>query len=286
MVTLKNGNSVLTINEVGAEMTGFRYKDVDYLWTGDPEFWGACAPNLFPMTGALRDDKYILNGKEYFLAKHGFVRNKLFTVESKTEDSVVFLLTASDETKESFPYEFQLRISYILSDGKVTAGYEVTNCNDETMWFSIGSHDGFSTPEGINEYDLIFPQKETLNTFELYGSLLTYEKTPIVSDSDKMDLDYKYFENGNALVFKELKSKTCCLKNRKTGRGVQFDFPGATRFVIWSNPNAPFLCLEPWFGQPDNFDSDYDITHKEAIEFLKSGETFKSVRIITALEGK
>ena len=30
------------------------------------------------------------------------------------------------------------------------------------MWFSVGGHDGFATPEGIEEYDIIFDKKETL----------------------------------------------------------------------------------------------------------------------------
>lgn len=285
MVTLKCGNSVATINEVGAEITSFKYKGVDYLWIGDPKYWGCSSPNLFPMTGGLKDDKYILNGKEYILPKHGFVRNKTFTIESQTDNSVVFLLTASDETKEAFPYEFELRISYILTDGKVTAGYSVTNCNDETMWFSVGSHDGFITPEGIEEYDLIFPQKETLDTYTLFGNLTGHEKTPVIADSDRIKMDYNYFAV-DALVFKDLKSRTCRLVNRNTGRGIQLDFPGAPRFVVWTKPGAPYVCLEPWFGQADNLDSDYDITKKEAIECLKPGETFKSVRVITALEGK
>ena len=285
MVTLKNGNSVLNINEVGAEMTSFKYKDVEYLWNGDPKYWAASTPNLFPMTGGFRDDKYILNGKEYIMPKHGLVKKMTFTVEHQTENSAVFLLTASDETKKAYPYDFELRISYILTDGKVTAGYEVNNCNDSEMWFSIGSHDGFATPEGIEDYDLVFPQKETLDTYTLFGNLLGQEKTPVIADSDRIHLDYNYFAI-DALVFKDLKSKSCRLVNRNTGRGVQLDFPGAPRFVVWTKPDAPFLCLEPWFGQADNIDSDYDITHKEAIECLKPHETFKSIRTITALEGK
>mgnify|MGYP002517989680 CR=1 FL=1 len=35
-----------------------------------------------------------------------------------------------------------------------------------------------------------------------------------------------------------------------------------------------------------SLDAIYDITKKEAIECLKPGETFKSVRVITAIEGK
>lgn len=285
MVTLKSGNSVLTVSEVGAEMKSFLYKGVEYLWVGDPDIWASSAPNLFPMTGGFKDDKYILDGKEYIMPKHGFAKKMTFEVEAQTENTAVFLLKSTEETKEGFPYDFEFRVSYILTDGKVTAGYKVTNLSDKTMWFSVGSHDGFACPEGIEEYDVIFPQKETLDTYTLFGNLNGHEKTPVIADSDRIKLDYNYFAI-DALVFKDLKSKTCRLQNRKTGRGVQLDFPGCPRFVLWTKPNAPYLCIEPWFGQADNIDSDYDITHKEAIESIEAGTSFVSTRVITALEGK
>lgn len=285
MVTLKNGNSVLKINKKGAEMKSFLVNGVEYLWVGDPAIWASSTPNLFPMTGGFRDDKYILNGKEYIMPKHGFAKNMDFDVEEQTENTAVFLLKSSDETKESFPFDFELRVSYILTEAKVTASYSVKNLSHDTMWFSIGSHDGFATPEGIEEYDVIFPQKETLDTYTLFGNLLSHETTPVIKDSDRIALNYNYFAI-DALVFKDLKSKTCRLQNRKTGRGIQLDFPGCPRFVLWTKPNAPYLCIEPWFGQADNTDSDYDITHKEAIESLEAGNTFNATRVITALEGK
>lgn len=285
MVTLKSGNSVLTINEKGAEMKSFLYKGTEYLWVGDPAIWAASTPNLFPMTGGFKDDKYILNGNEYIMPKHGFAKNMDFVVEASTENTATFLLCSDEETKKSFPFDFEFRVSYVLTDGKITAEYNVKNLSDDTMWFSVGSHDGFACPEGIEEYDLIFPQKETLETYTLFGNLLGHETTPVIKDSDRIALNYNYFAI-DALVFKDAKSKTCRLQNRKTGRGVQLDFPGCPRLVLWTKPDAHYLCIEPWFGQADNIDSNYDITKKEAIESLESGKTFKSVRVITALEGK
>ena len=219
------------------------------------------------------------------MSKHGFAKNMMFEVESVTENTATFLLTATEDTKKCFPYDFEFRVCYILTDGKVTVDYKVTNLNDKTMWFSVGSHDGFACPEGIEEYDILFPQKETLDTYTLFGNLVGKDKTPVIKDSDKIVLNYNYFAI-DALVFKDLKSKTCRLVNRKTGRGVQLDFPGCPRFVIWTKPNAPYLCLEPWFGQADNLDSDYDITHKEAIQSVEAGKTFTMTRVITALEEK
>ncbi len=285
MVTLKTGNSVLNIDEFGAEMKSFLYNGVEYLWVGNPAIWARSTPNLFPVTGALKDDKYILDGVEYSMPKHGFAKDKTFEVESATDTTAVFLLRSDDSTKAGFPYEFEFRICYTLTDSKISIDYKVTNLSEKTMWFSVGSHDGFATPEGVQDYDLIFSENETLSTYPVVGVLLGYDTTPIINGSNKFTLSYDICKY-DSLVFKDMKSDSCRLVNRNTGRGIQLDYPECNRFVIWTIPDAPYVCLEPWFGQPDNIDSDYDITHKEAILSLEAGKTFVSTRVITALDGK
>ncbi len=285
MVTLKNGNSVLKINEKGAEMKSFTQNGVEYLWVGNPDIWASSAPNIFPMTGGFRDDKYVLDGKEYVMAKHGFARLMDFTVESVTDTTAVFLLTATEGTKVQWPYEFELRVCYELFDGKVSVDYKVTNINDKKMWFSIGSHDGFATPEGVEEYDIIFDKKLTLNANTLYGNLIGDDTYPVIADSDTMQLKNEYFAI-DALVFKDVKFDTCKLVNRNTGRGIKLDFPNFPVVMVWTKPNAPYVCIEPWFGSPDHVNSNYDITNKYAIQSVEAGETFTCTRVITALEGK
>ncbi len=285
MVTLKNGNSVLKINEKGAEMKSFTVNNVEYLWTGDPNIWAASAPNIFPMTGGFKDDKYILEGKEYIMPKHGFAKNMDFIVESVTDTTAVFLLTETDETKSQWPYDFEFRVCYELFDSKVAIDYKVTNKNDNTMWFSVGSHDGFATPEGIEEYDIIFENKETLNAYTLFGNLIGEETYPVIENTDTLTLKYDYF-SVDALVFKDVKSKSCKLINRNTGRGIKLDYPDFPVMMVWTKPNAPYICIEPWFGAPDHVDSNYDITKKFAIQSVEAGKTFTCTRVITAVEGK
>lgn len=285
MITLKNGNSIVKINELGAEMKSFTVNGTEYLWVGDPKFWASSAPNIFPMTGGFRDDKYILNGKEYTMPKHGFAKNMEFKVESCTDTTAVFLLTATEETKKVWPYEFELRVCYELFDGKISVDYKVTNINETLMWFSIGAHDGFATPEGIEDYDIIFAEKETLNANVLYGNLIGDETYPVIADTDTLSLKYDYFAV-DALVFKDVRSQSCKLQNRKTGRGIQLDFPDFPMLMVWTKPDAPYICIEPWFGAPDRVDSNYDITNKFAIQSVEAGKTFSCTRVITALEGK
>ncbi len=285
MITLTKGRTKVTINELGAEMKSFTVDGVDYIWTGDPDVWARSAPNIFPMTGGFKDDKYILEGKEYHMPKHGFALNSMFEVESQSDTEAVFVLRENEETKKVWPYAFEFRVCYKLEDEKVSVDYKVTNKNDNTMWFSVGSHDGFATPEGIEEYDVIFENKETLDSYTLFGNLIGEDKTRIIEDTDTLSLKYDYFAI-DALVFKDIKSESCRLVNRNTGRGIKLDFPNFPVVMLWTKPGANYICIEPWFGAPDDVNSNFDITKKFAIQSVEAGKTFTCTRVITALEGK
>lgn len=285
MITLTKGRTKVTINELGAEMKSFTVDGVDYIWTGDPDVWARSAPNIFPMTGGFKDDKYILEGKEYHMPKHGFALNSMFEVESQSDTEAVFVLRENEETKKVWPYAFEFRVCYKLEDEKVSVDYKVTNKNDNTMWFSVGSHDGFATPEGIEEYDVIFENKETLDSYTLFGNLIGEDKTRIIEDTDTLSLKYDYFAI-DALVFKDIKSESCRLVNRNTGRGIKLDFPNFPVVMLWTKPGANYICIEPWFGAPDDVNSNFDITKKFAIQSVEAGMTFTCTRVITALEGK
>lgn len=283
MVTIKNEFLTAEISEIGAELKSLVCGGDEYIWEGRSEVWAGSCPILFPICGGLKDDKYILDGKEYTLQKHGFARFKTFEVENITDSSVVFLHKSDDETKEQFPYDYELRVIYTLADKTLKVDYSVTNKTDRVMYFNIGSHEGYYTPEGIEDYDVLFPQKETLDFCVLYGNLLSRQFLPILKDSQVLPLYDKYF-TVDALVFKDLKSKSATLRNRKTGRAVRVDFPDAQYFLLWHKPNSPYMCLEPWDGIPDIVGSSYEIAEKEGINALEAFGEYKQTHSIT-IEG-
>lgn len=283
MITIKNEFLTASFNQVGAELKSLVYNDTEYIWEGKSEIWSGSCPLLFPICSGLKDDKYILNGKEYTLQKHGFARFKTFEIESQTDSSVVFLHKSDEETKQCFPFDYELRVIYTLSEKTLKIDYSVKNLTDDTMYFSIGSHEGYYTPEGIEDYDVIFPQKETLNTYVLYGNLLSNQHLPIIKESNVLPLYDKYF-TVDALVFKDLKSKSATLRNRKTGKAVRVDFPDDKYFVLWHKSSSPYICLEPWSGISDIVGSSYDITEKEGIISLESRSEYNHTHSVTVVE--
>ena len=79
-VKLENENIIVKISEMGAELTSVKRRDsgMEYMWTADPNFWGRHAPNLFPIVGRLKGDRYKYRDKTYFMTQHGFARDNEF----------------------------------------------------------------------------------------------------------------------------------------------------------------------------------------------------------------
>lgn len=264
MVEIKSSDTVVTISEIGAEIQSVNIGGIEYIWCGDPKFWGGRAPLLFPICGGLIDDKYTLNGKEYNLIKHGFCREAEFVVEKQEASTVTFLYSANEDTLKVYPYKFQIRVTYTIAGNKLDVKYDVTNNDDEIMYYSIGSHEAYACPEGYEYYDVIFPEKETLVALDVVGTQIAHEGTRVLKEGNVLPLYDRYFKI-DALVFDKFNSKSVTLRNRVTGREVNIAFPDASHLLIWTKPGAPFVCIEPWCGAPDYLDEDGDISKKTGI---------------------
>lgn len=282
MIKLQNAYLTASFAELGAELKSLVMDGVEYIWCADPAIWKGACPLLFPICGGLKQDKYLYKGKEYSMPKHGYARTKVFAVESATDTSVVFLHTSDAETKAIYPFDYELRVIYTLEEKSLQIRYEVKNLSGDPMYFSIGSHEGYCTPEGVEDYDVLFPQKETLDSYLLCGALISDHKMPIIKDQDFLPLYDKYFML-DTLVFKDLRSRSATLRNRKTGRAIRVDFPDARYFMIWHKVSAPYICLEPWNGIGDILGSSYNIEEKEGILTLPAGEVYNNTHTVTVL---
>lgn len=271
MIILNNNNLYVEIAELGAEIRKVKFGGKERFWNGDEKYWTGVAPVLFPVCGAFLDDKFTFEGKEYTLPKHGFTRESEFAVENATDTSVTFLLKDTPETFKNYPWHFEFRVTYTLSDNNIEVTYDVKNTSDNDMYYSIGSREAYLCENGIEEYDIIFEQNETLFNCELEGSALSGNKTPILKDSNVLPLYDKYFEV-DALVFKDVKSRFVTLRNRITGEEVSVNFEGFDYFLLWHKYGAPYMCIEPWAGICNTVGDSNDITKKEGIIKLASGE--------------
>ena len=56
MIQLENEQVIVKIKEMGAELTSVldRASSYEFIWQGDPNYWGRQAPILFPIVGSLK----------------------------------------------------------------------------------------------------------------------------------------------------------------------------------------------------------------------------------------
>lgn len=282
IITLKNDNITVDISTLGAEIQSAKSGDTEYFWYGDPSVWSGRAPVLFPICGGLKDGKYTYNGKEYYLPSHGFARRMEFSPEIVKDDRAVFLLTETEDTKKVYPFDFELRIGYTLEGKSIKVDYNVINKSNEEMYFSIGGHEAYLCPEGVEEYYLKFEKKERLTHNELKGPLLTENCVVLSEDTDELPLKYEYFDI-DAITMLNLKSRKVTLCKKDGTPKISLDFNGFDYLFIWSKPrmHAPYICLEPWCGIPDFEGTSYDIKEKRGINKIMPNETFKRTHTIT-----
>lgn len=273
MITLKNTALSVNISELGAEIISITVDGKERLWDGDPAFWSGTAPVLFPICGGLPNDRFTYNGKEYTMPKHGFARQQNFKVEKLNDLSATFLLESNPETLKMYPWDFEFRITYSLMNKRIKIDYDIKNLSEDTMYASVGAHEAHACPGGIEDYDIIFERNETLNSCGLEGNLISNELIPVIKDTDTLPLYEKYFEI-DALIFKDLKSRSAKLRNRKTGESLTVEFNGFDYLLLWTKPKAEYICIEPWTGIPPMVNSGCDITEKEGITAIEKRSSF------------
>lgn len=284
---ISNDKITIQVDSMGAELKSL--KDVasgkEYMWDGDPQYWKRTSPVLFPIVGSLKNGAYHLDGREYSMGQHGFARDMEFQLKSQVASEIWFTLESDEETLKKYPYPFVLEIGYELADTTVVVKWRVKNPEEKQMYFSIGGHPAFLCPidEGTkqSEYKLLFDKKDQVVSSCLEGGLLN-DKTVTYPLEDGMLAVTETLFDADALVIEDhqVQSVSLVKPDGTPYLTVSFDAP---LFGIWSPPgkNAPFICIEPWYGRCDRVDFTDDWKEREWIEVLEAGETFAADYRIT-----
>jgi len=278
------------IDVMGAEMKSLSRKSDgrEYMWCADPAYWGRTAPVLFPFVGSLKDKKYRVNGREYEMGQHGFARDMEFQVVEQNQEEAYFELRSDAATREKYPFDFELKLGYRLDKKTVHVLWKVVNKGKVEMPFSIGGHPAFMCP--------ILPKTEQTDYFIRFDA-----KGPLVSDVieegligetlKEYALEDGYLKiasglfDGDALIMEngQAHEVSLCLPDKKTYLTVRF---GAPLFGIWSpvKKNAPFICIEPWYGRADRVGFQKELRDREWSNLLKENEVFAASYDIVTYE--
>lgn len=284
---LKNQLITLKIASHGAEMKSLTCNQTgqEYLWHADPAFWGRTSPVLFPLVGKYKNGTTYYNGKEITSGQHGFARDCDFALESQTEDTIWFTLKDSEETFAKYPFHFVLHVGYQLIENTVKVMWKVENPGENTLYFSIGAHPAFNCPlkdgEKQSDYALIFDTKEPLESQTISPDGSVAEETIFFHTKDgKLPITSNLFEY-DTMVFENHQTHRIGLLNPEGKEYVTVTFD-ASLVGIWTpiDKNAPFICIEPWYGRSDRGTFNQQLTEREYGQSLEKDEIFEASYLI------
>ena len=288
MHTLKNDVLTVQVKEHGAELASIMKGSTEYLWQADPAFWGRHSPVLFPIVGSVWEKRYRVDGVEYEMGQHGFARDMDFTLVEGNDTEVRYRLESSAETLAKYPYPFVLEIAYKLQGNRLDVIWEVCNPSQEDMYFQIGAHPAFYypdyDPQAAGRGFLSFDRSEGLECIRLKekGCVDAVTRYPLEIPQDgKLPFTKEPFDQIDTIMLEDSQIARVTL-HRNDGSpwlSLCFDAPVVG---IWSPPtkNAPFICLEPWYGRCDRAGYEGDYRDKDWIQRLAPGERFSSVYTI------
>ncbi|MCT7615836.1 aldose 1-epimerase family protein [Aliarcobacter butzleri] len=270
---IKNSFIAAQIKSFGAELNSLKKCDenFEYIWQANSKYWARHSPVLFPIVGRLKEDSYFYKNKKYSLSQHGFARDKEFEVVQNEANFIEFRLKSDEKSLEFYPFFFELDIGYKLDKNSLIVSYKVKNKSDEKMYFSIGAHPAFNTQVGDF---LEFENIKTTKRYFLDEKGLIYKNQDLNLENSKLYLDKDLFKD-DALVFNDSNIKQITLKNIENKSRVKVKFDNFPYLGIWSKPNdAPFVCIEPWFGVADEENANQKIEDKKGILSLEKEEEF------------
>lgn len=282
MITMRNGFWGARISETGAELKSLACLATgqEYIWSGDSAWWTGSAPVLFPIIGGLKGGKYSWEGGEYRLPSHGFARTSEFAVTRAGEDFAELTLESGPKTREAYPFDFVLTVSFRLEQSGIAVRYDVTNGGSGRMYFSIGSHPAFVVPFAggvLENYYVLFEKEESLERWFFNDGVIEAGRTEEAFENSRViSLSRKIFDRG-ILIFKHPASREFAIACSRSSRSVRIVTDGVPYVGIWSKPGgAPFLCIEPWHGIPDMSDATGNIVDKEGIMALEPRSVFST----------
>ena len=287
MEQLRNQRLTIEVSEMGAELQSIKDAEGrEYLWQGG-EKWPRRSPILFPLVCSVENDTYYVDGQAYHLPRHGFARDTKFTLIHQTETKLTYALHESEETLKVYPFRFNLAVTYRLSGNKIHVIWHVENTDVRDIHFQIGGHPAFLAP-GCREDEplhgvIALDNKQPLKGLKSYidGS---HEMTEIPLDMIRdgvIAFDDAFFANDSVKIHNS-QTHQACLLNPDGTPAVTLDYR-CPIIAFWSpyQKQAPFVCIEPWYGLGDPRGYKGEFRDKPNMNHLQPGSSFMSEYTIT-----
>lgn len=193
-------------------------------------------PLLFPFSGKTQDDRYDLDGREYYMPMHGLVKNAAFAVKDQQTDCVTLWIESSPAwISQCYPFDFHLEVQYRVEGMSLFSSATVSNRSSSPMPHYMGWHPFFKASDKT-------------------GMTLRYDMTA--------QYDYHSHTDRAAPHALSLGSYLDDVFHIPRSNGFTLAAP-ADGYVVECIPDPVFqalvvcswvedsMCVEPWCGLPD-----------------------------------
>ncbi len=279
LVVIENDSLRVAISTLGAELQSIRHKNsgTEYLWQGDPEYWEARAPVMFPVNVRFKDNRFSHEGREYEIPKMGLAVISEFVPKVAVDGrSAEFELRANEETRERYPFDFVFKVIYRLEGSRLINEFIVENAGDAALYFAAGGHPGFRCPfEGgrdRGDYAISFSEPLTVERNEIVDSLIQPTRVPFLKNEDSIALDDERIPNGG-MFQKDMKARVISVGRKGMEPYVSVDLGDFPNVNLWSPPGMPFVCIEPMVAHHDFQESPMSIAEKPYLVAVEAGES-------------
>lgn len=244
----------------------------DKTWSDLPGGW----PFLFPVCARLeRNGKpghYLYDGHVYELPIHGFSWCLPWEVLGCDDQSLILSLEDNEQTRALYPFSFKVTLTYHIENDRLICEQAYENRGDHSLPYYAGFHPYFLTPPINKGKSEVFLNYQPARRF-IYNDRMTdiigeqpVFKTPVsitdpaineqltqLSKERKIHLGYP---EGFELILE--------------AKGVE-DSDLFTYVQLYTIPEKPFFCVEPWMGFPNALNT------VSGVRWLKPGQSEKGI---------
>lgn len=271
-----NDHLSIEISERGAELRSVRTPDgAEWLWQGDPAYWGGRSPLLFPVVGRSPDNSVTIDGVEYPMPAHGVARISDFAPEASGSDWARLVLEDSEATRASYPFAFRLTLTYRLVGTTLSIIAAIANRDSVAMPFQFGFHPGFVWPlpgAAGRPHLLTLANRANPALYRLDDDKMLRD-SPLPSPfADGVLRPEPAMFDDDAMIFPSGAGSDIAF-GVENGPRVHMVTANLPHFAVWQKPGAPFLCLEPWHGTAPFASAGKALEARHGVMALQSGDS-------------
>lgn len=248
----KAETSFTVVPERGGIITTFTKKGKEILYLNKETLFDLEAnvrggiPILFPISGQLSNGEYELHGQNFRMKNHGVARNnpwEVVRVETTDSASITLSLKSTAETKQAFPFDFELIFTYKLVGSNLTISQEYRNNSELEMPIYAGFHPYFKT----QHKDLVYKVNAT--------EYIDYNDMAVKSVANGLDLTHKK----ESLIILDSQEPNISFEVPELHGEITLSYSAEFNYVVlWTEAGKDFVCVEPWMARNNAYNEAKD----------------------------